>query len=87
MGFHRAPPLARGGLLDYRRRRVRCATPHRALRHSDWRGSGSRSARCSGGNLQKIVVARELTHEAPLLIAEQPTRGVDVGAIEFIHGF
>lgn len=39
----------------------------------------------SGGNLQKIVVARELTHEFPLLIADQPTRGVDVGSIEFIH--
>jgi len=39
----------------------------------------------SGGNLQKIVVARELDFEAPLLIAEQPTRGVDVGAIEAIH--
>ncbi|OLP56469.1 heme ABC transporter ATP-binding protein [Rhizobium rhizosphaerae] len=39
----------------------------------------------SGGNLQKVVIARELTHQAPLLIAEQPTRGVDVGAIEFIH--
>ncbi|CAN5834658.1 ABC transporter ATP-binding protein [soil metagenome] len=39
----------------------------------------------SGGNLQKVVVAREMAHEAPLLIAEQPTRGVDVGAIEFVH--
>ncbi len=39
----------------------------------------------SGGNLQKVVVARELAHEAPLLIAEQPTRGLDIGAIEFIH--
>jgi simple sugar transport system ATP-binding protein len=39
----------------------------------------------SGGNLQKVVTARELSHEAPVLIAEQPTRGVDVGATEFIH--
>lgn len=39
----------------------------------------------SGGNLQKIIVARELAHDALLLIAEQPTRGVDIGAIEFIH--
>jgi simple sugar transport system ATP-binding protein len=30
-------------------------------------------------------VARELTHDAPVLIAEQPTRGVDIGSIEFIH--
>ncbi|MBT9385940.1 ABC transporter ATP-binding protein [Pseudooceanicola sp. CBS1P-1] len=39
----------------------------------------------SGGNLQKVVLARELDFDAPLLIAEQPTRGVDVGAIEAIH--
>ena len=39
----------------------------------------------SGGNLQKVVVARELSHQADLLIAEQPTRGLDVGSIEFIR--
>lgn len=39
----------------------------------------------SGGNMQKVVVARELTKGAKLIIANQPTRGVDVGAIAFIH--
>jgi simple sugar transport system ATP-binding protein len=39
----------------------------------------------SGGNQQKVVVARELSREVSLLIASQPTRGVDVGSIEFIH--
>jgi len=39
----------------------------------------------SGGNQQKVVVARELSREVKLLIAAQPTRGVDVGSIEFIH--
>ena len=39
----------------------------------------------SGGNMQKVVVARELTKGARLIIANQPTRGVDVGAIAFIH--
>jgi ABC-type uncharacterized transport system ATPase subunit len=39
----------------------------------------------SGGNLQKVVVARELSKNPRLLIASQPTRGVDIGAIEFIH--
>ena len=39
----------------------------------------------SGGNLQKVVVARELDYASPILIAEQPTRGVDIGAIESIH--
>ena len=39
----------------------------------------------SGGNQQKVVVARELSRELRLLIAAQPTRGLDVGSIEFIH--
>jgi ABC-type uncharacterized transport system ATPase subunit len=40
----------------------------------------------SGGNQQKVVVARELSRPLRLFIAAQPTRGVDVGSIEFIHG-
>ena len=39
----------------------------------------------SGGNQQKAIVAREIDRNADLLIAVQPTRGLDVGAIEFIH--
>src|SRR4029079_175378 len=39
----------------------------------------------SGGNQQKVVIAREMGHEFNVLLASQPTRGVDVGAIEFIH--
>ncbi len=39
----------------------------------------------SGGNQQKLVVARELERETRLVIASQPTRGVDVGSIEYIH--
>lgn len=39
----------------------------------------------SGGNMQKIVIARELEQEPTFLIASQPTRGVDVGSIEYIH--
>jgi simple sugar transport system ATP-binding protein len=39
----------------------------------------------SGGNQQKVVVAREMSRPLRLLIASQPTRGVDVGSIEFIH--
>jgi len=40
----------------------------------------------SGGNQQKAIIGREVDRENPLLIAVQPTRGLDVGAIEYIHG-
>jgi simple sugar transport system ATP-binding protein len=39
----------------------------------------------SGGNQQKVIVARELSRDLRLTIAAQPTRGVDVGSIEYIH--
>ena len=39
----------------------------------------------SGGNQQKAIIARELDREKPLIVAVQPTRGLDVGAIEYIH--
>jgi simple sugar transport system ATP-binding protein len=44
-----------------------------------------KTANFSGGNQQKIVLAREMEHDPGVLIVGQPTRGVDVGAIEFIH--
>jgi len=39
----------------------------------------------SGGNQQKVIVGRELSREVSLVIANQPTRGLDVGSIEYIH--
>lgn len=41
----------------------------------------------SGGNQQKVIIAREVTNDAELLIAMNPTRGLDVGAIEFVHKY
>ena len=39
----------------------------------------------SGGNMQKAIIAREFSFDSPVLVISQPTRGVDIGAIEFIH--
>ena len=46
---------------------------------------GLRSSSFSGGNQQKLVLAREMAQEPKVLLVGQPTRGVDIGAIEFIH--
>ena len=53
----------------------------------DIRGAGidTEVGSLSGGNMQKVVVAREFSLDTPVLIISQPTRGVDIGAIEFIH--
>ena len=53
----------------------------------DIRGAGVDTAvgSLSGGNMQKVVVAREFSFETPVLIISQPTRGVDIGAMDFIH--
>jgi len=48
-------------------------------------GVGTHVGRLSGGNQQKVVLARELSRELRLLVASQPTRGLDVGSIEFVH--
>jgi ABC-type uncharacterized transport system ATPase subunit len=48
-------------------------------------GIGTMVGRLSGGNQQKVVLARELSRELRLFVAAQPTRGLDVGSIEFVH--
>lgn len=84
MGFHRKAPIAVRGLLRLHEARAWART---LIRKFDIRIASESTyvKTLSGGNLQKVVIARELAHNAPVLIAEQPTRGVDVGAIEFIH--
>ncbi len=59
----------------------------RLLKEFDVRGGGPRTAAktLSGGNQQKVVVAREIDRNPKVLVAAQPTRGLDVGAIEFVH--
>ncbi len=56
----------------------------------DIRPSGSENkpaGQLSGGNQQKVIIAREVTNDKDLLIAVNPTRGLDVGAIEFVHKY
>jgi len=48
-------------------------------------GIGTHAGRLSGGNQQKVVLARELSRELRLFVAAQPTRGLDVGSVEFVH--
>jgi simple sugar transport system ATP-binding protein len=57
------------------------------LKEYDVRGGTPRTpaSSLSGGNQQKVAVAREIAMDPRLLIAHQPTRGLDVGAIEFVH--
>ena len=78
------PPFSRFGWLNPRRV---VAFARRLLQEYDVRGGGpqTRAASLSGGNQQKVVVAREVARNPRVLIAGQPTRGLDVGAIEFVH--
>jgi general nucleoside transport system ATP-binding protein len=80
----RKEPNSRLGWL-FPNRLIRWA--RRLLEQFDVRGGGpqTRAAALSGGNQQKVVLAREIAREPSVLLAAQPTRGLDVGAIEFVH--
>jgi len=77
-------PIARFGWLMPRPMIERA---RRLLKDFDVRGGGpsTRAAALSGGNQQKVVIAREVARDPRVLIAAQPTRGLDVGAIEYVH--
>jgi general nucleoside transport system ATP-binding protein len=78
------PPYAKGIALDLGRIR---ANAEDRVKEFDIRTQSVESpvSALSGGNQQKVVLARELSRPLSALIANQPTRGVDVGAIEFLH--
>jgi simple sugar transport system ATP-binding protein len=78
------PPDARWGWIFPKRMVQRAKT---LIGEFDVRGGGpfTRAASLSGGNQQKVVAAREIARDPQILIAAQPTRGLDVGAIEFLH--
>ena len=85
LALHREPGLRRGPLLRWGELRRRAAA---AMERFDVRapGPGASAASLSGGNQQRVVVARELERGSDLLVAENPTRGLDVAAEEYVHG-
>ena len=74
------------GAVRLRRAAVRAGFRDQVARYDIRPGDGALpTSAFSGGNQQKIVLARELDRQPDLLVVGQPTRGVDIGAIEFIH--
>ncbi len=84
LGNHYLPPYARGKRMNYKKIKSRA---RELIKEFDVRTPGENipASSLSGGNQQKLILAREFNREPEMLIASQPTRGVDVGAIEFIH--
>jgi ABC-type uncharacterized transport system ATPase subunit len=81
---YRRPPIAKRGLISPKRMNEQAAP---LLEEYDVRGGSCEALALSlsGGNQQKVVIAREISEHPKVLIAAQPTRGLDVGAIEFVH--
>lgn len=84
LGMHYKSPFARGILMNYSRIREHA---RKLIEEFDVRTPNEEvmASSLSGGNQQKMVAAREIAKDPELLIAAQPTRGLDVGAIEYIH--
>lgn len=84
LGYHREPGLTRGGLYS---RKTLVQRTRDYISQFDIRPGNPllRVGLLSGGNQQKVVLAREIHADPDLLLIGQPTRGVDIGAIEFIH--
>ena len=84
LGVHYRKPAASGMLLDNKAIQERC---ERLIRDFDVRPPNAAlpAKSLSGGNQQKLIVGREFDLPPKLLLVSQPTRGVDIGAIEFIH--
>ena len=79
------PPFSRKGLLDQESIREYSASIVKEFDVRSGEGIDSLAGKLSGGNQQKAIIGREITKDPDVLIAVQPTRGLDVGAIEFIH--
>lgn len=80
-------PYSRHGILNKRKMREHAT---KLIEKFDIRPTGCEerlAGQLSGGNQQKVIIAREVTNDKELLIAFNPTRGLDVGAIEFVHKY
>ena len=77
-------PFTKGLGIDFT---TRTQIAEQRVKEFDVRTTSSKTlaGKLSGGNQQKVVLARELSRDVELLIVSQPTRGVDVGSVEFIH--
>jgi len=84
LGFEDSPPFIRGPMLDYAEA-DRFASECIEMFDVRTPGIDVLARTLSGGNQQKAIVARELRRDPQVLIAAQPTRGLDVAAIEFVH--
>ena len=84
LGVHYRKPAASGVMLDNKAIQARA---ERLIREFDVRPANAAlpAKALSGGNQQKLIVGREFDLPPKLLLVSQPTRGVDIGAIEFIH--
>ena len=84
MGYHKSPQYNRGWFLNKKAIRDDCQTKMTTwdVRPDD---PDLKTASFSGGNQQKLVIAREVEKNPDVFLVGQPTRGVDIGAIEFIH--
>ncbi|MCR9256004.1 MAG: ABC transporter ATP-binding protein [Alphaproteobacteria bacterium] len=84
LGFHKSSVTGEGALIDQQAMTAHCLD---LMREFDVRPPNPNLSgrNFSGGNQQKLVIAREIDKRPRVLIVGQPTRGVDIGAIEFIH--
>ncbi|MGG7162610.1 ABC transporter ATP-binding protein [Clostridium ihumii] len=84
LGMHKEKPFCKGIVLNYNNIKKHC---DKLIEEFDVRtpNNAVNASALSGGNQQKLIAAREIYKDPELLIAAQPTRGIDVGAIEYIH--
>jgi ABC-type uncharacterized transport system ATPase subunit len=85
LGLGEEAPGVRGIRIQWRQARARTAELLQEFGIAA-PGPGTRAASLSGGNQQKLIVARELSRKPAVIVAENPTRGLDVGATAAIHG-